>query len=247
LPGGPVGILLIHGFTGAPPEMRLVGECLQERGLTVSGPRLPGHGTRLDDLNRRRWQEWTDHVDEALAELENYCEKVFAAGLSMGALLALHLAARRPELAGVAAYSPAIIPADWRSKLAPILKHLIRQVAKGPDDLHDPRARERIWSYDAWPGRGAHELMKLAGEVKRLLPQVRCPALVMYSTADKSIHPNSAPYTYERLGSKDKQLLILHHSGHVITVDGEWEQVADRTYQFIEEVNQATPLRRSVS
>jgi carboxylesterase len=155
-------------------------------------------------------------------------------GLSMGALLALYLAAHHPDLPGVIAYSPATIPADWRSHLAPVLKYVIRQIPKGEDDLADPQAREWIWSYDAWPGDGVHELMKLAGEVKRLLPRVTCPALVICSSADQSIHPKSVPFTYERLGSVDKQLVTLHNCGHVITVDGEWQLVAEKTHQFIQ-------------
>ena len=69
LEGGPSGALLIHGFTGSPPEMRLVGQYLHERGLTVSAPLLPGHGTSADDLNRCRWSDWTGRAQAALAEL----------------------------------------------------------------------------------------------------------------------------------------------------------------------------------
>jgi carboxylesterase len=235
LEGGPVGILLIHGFTGSPPEMRLVGDYLHQRGLTVSGPRLPGHGTTLEDLNRRAWQEWTGQVESTFSDLRRRCQTIFVGGLSMGALLALYLAGHHPDLAGVIAYSPATIPADWRSRMAPVLKYAIGRVPKGEDDLTDPQARQRIWSYEAWPCAGAHELMKLAGQVKRLLNRVICPALIIYSTTDRSIHPNSAPFTYAGLGSADKELVTLHNSGHVVTVDSEWEFVAQKTYQFIQD------------
>lgn len=212
----------------------MVGDYLHQRGLTISGPRLPGHGTTIEDLNRRSWQEWTDHVQRALTHLQAHCETVFVGGLSMGALLALYLAAYQSGLAGAIAYSPATIPADRRSMLAPILKYVIRQVPKSKDDLSNPQARARIWSYDAWPSAGAHELMKLAGHVKHLLPHITCPVLIIYSTADQSIHPNSACLTYRRIGSADKEIVTLHQSGHVITVDSEWELVAQQTYQFIQ-------------
>jgi carboxylesterase len=214
--------------------MRMVGDYLNQRGLTVSGPRLPGHGTTIEDLNRRTWQEWTDHVQGALTNLQARCEVVFVGGLSMGALLALHLAAYQSGLAGAIAYSPATIPADRRSMLAPLLKYIIRQVPKGEDDVRNLHTTGRIWSYDAWPSAGTHEVMKLAGGVKHLLPQITCPVLIIYSTADETIHPNSASLTYRRLGSTDKELVTLHHSGHVITVDSEWEVVAKQTYQFIQ-------------
>ena len=80
-----------------------------------------------------------------------------------------------------------------------------------------------------------HELLKLSRQVQRLLPQVTCPLLVIHSTLDRSIHPNSAPLTYDRAGSTDKELVTLHNSGHCLTVDSEWESVAEKTYQFIQE------------
>ena len=159
----------------------------------------------------------------------------------MGALLTLYLAAHYSELAGAIAYSPATIVADRRSYLAPVLKYLTRQVPKGEDDLHDPQARSRIWSYDGWPAAGVNELLKLTREVKRLLPQVTPPLLIIYSTADQTIHPNSAQYTYEQVGSRDKELVTLHDSGHVLTVDSEWELVADRTNKFIVDHLPTTP------
>jgi len=235
LHGGPVGVILIHGFTGSPPEMRLVGNYLHQGGLTVSGPLLPGHGTTLEDLNQIQWTEWTTHVEGALAELQARCETVFVGGLSMGSLLTLYLAAHHPELPGAIAYSPATIVADQRNRLAPIFKYVMRQAPKGgDDDLHDPEARSKIWSYDGWPTTGVCELQELTREVKRLLPQVSSPLLVIYSTADETIHPKSAQFTYDQAGSTDKELVTLHGSGHVLTVDAEWRSVAERTYQFIQ-------------
>jgi carboxylesterase len=105
-------VLLVHGFTGSPPEMRLVGDYLHQRGLTVSGPLLPGHGTTVEEMNRCRWTDWTDHVEGALANLQARCETVFAGGLSMGSLLTLYLAAHPPDLPGAILYSPAVVVAD---------------------------------------------------------------------------------------------------------------------------------------
>jgi carboxylesterase len=234
LSGGPTGVLLIHGYTGAPPEMRLVGDSLHQRGLTVSGPLLPGHGTTPDDMNAQQWTAWTAHVQATLAELQARCETVFVGGLSMGALLTLCLAAHYPELPGIILYSPALRPANWRIHLTPLIKYVIPLKAKsGGSDLTDPEADLRLWSYEVDPLFAAHQLLKLIRQVRRLLPQVTCPALVLYSTLDQAIHPSSAPQTYERIGATDKELVTLHHSGHCITVDSEWQEVAQRTYAFI--------------
>ena len=79
-------MLLIHGYTGAPPEVRLVGDYLHQRGYTVSGPLLPGHGTTAQEMNHRQWSDWAGHVEGALADLQARCETLFVGGLSMGAL-----------------------------------------------------------------------------------------------------------------------------------------------------------------
>ena len=235
LEGGPTGVLLVHGFTGSPPEMRLVGDHLHRRGYTIAAPLLPGHGTNIEDMNSRHWPEWTGCVQDALASLESHCDKVFVGGLSMGAVLALYLAALHPELAGVIAYSPAVMVADRLIYLTPILKHLIPQKPKsGQSNLTDPVAELRLWSYEENPLRAAHELLKLTRQVRRMLPQVTCPLLVIHSTLDTTIHPQSAQFTYERAGSTDKELVTLHNSGHCITVDSEWEAVAEKTNQFIQ-------------
>jgi len=237
LEGGPVGVLLIHGFTGSPPEMRLVGDYLHQRGYTVSGPLLPGHGTTVEDMNRRKWTEWTDHVEQALADLQGRCETVFVGGLSMGSLLTLYLAAHHPELPGAITYSPAIVVADRLIYLTPVLKYLLPKKPKfgnSDSDLTDPEADLRLWSYEENPTCAAHELLKLIRQVRRLLPQVTCPLLVVHSTLDTAIHPTSAQLTHDRAVSADKELVTLHNSGHCITVDSEWESVAAKTYEFIQ-------------
>ncbi len=234
LEGGPVGVLLIHGFTGSPPEMRLVGDYLHQRGLTVAGPLLPGHGTSVEDMNRSKWTEWTEHVEGALAALQDRCETVFVGGLSMGSVLTLYLAAHHPELPGAILYAPAVWPADRLLYLTPVLKYVIPVKPKsGDSDLTDPEAERRLWSYEKNPAFAAHEFLKLLRHVRQRLPRVTCPMLIIHSTLDQAIHPDSARRTYERIGSPDKKLLALHNSGHCITVDSEWETVARKTYAFI--------------
>src|SRR5687767_7503545 len=95
--GGQVGVLLIHGFTASPTQLRLVGTDLHQRGLTVSAPLLPGHGTTLADLSKQHWQDWVRHVELALTDLKSRCSAVFVAGISLGSLLTLYLAAEHPD------------------------------------------------------------------------------------------------------------------------------------------------------
>jgi carboxylesterase len=174
-------------------------------------------------------------VEQALADLQARCETVFVGGLSMGAVLALYLAARHPELSGVVAYSPALWPANWLIYLTPVFKYLLpRQRQSSEKDLTSPEADLRLWSYEVNPIFAAHELLKLARRVRKTLPQVTQPLLVIHSTLDSAIHPDSARRTYERVASADKELVTLHNSGHCITVDSEWEFVAQKTHEFIQ-------------
>lgn len=234
LQAGATGVLLIHGYTGSPTEMRWVGDYLHRQGLTVAGPLLPGHGATSEAMNRCRWTDWTGHVERALAELQARCDRVFVAGLSMGSLLTLYLAGRHPDLAGIILYSPAVWVRNWRLYLAPIARYFVASQPKsGISDLVDPKADLQLWSYDVDPVGAAAELLKLMLRVRWNLGKITCPALIISSQGDSAIHPESARRTYARLGSRDKQWLTLEESGHCITVDVKWQWVAEQSYQFI--------------
>ncbi len=238
LPGGPVGVLLIHGFTGAPTEMRLLAESLNARGMTVLAPLLPGHGTTPDDMNDCCWRDWTDCAEEALAELRSRCAPVFVGGLSMGSLLTLYLAAQHGDLAGAMLYSPALKVADRRLGLAPLAKYIVHSLPKGANadrDLTDPAAKERLWSYDVNPVAAAAELLALRREVRRRLSQVTCPLLIVHSTHDPAISPDSAQAVYDGVSTPaaNKTMVTLHNCGHNLLVDSEWEYIAEQTARFI--------------
>ncbi len=232
--GGPVGVLLIHGFTGAPTEMRPLGEFLAAQNHTVSGLLLPGHGTSVEDLAGRTWPEWVAAVEQTYRELAGRCKQVFVAGLSLGSLLTLNLAAAHP-VDGIALYSPAIFFADRLMSLswiATIIPLTIR--TKDLDaDLVDPAAGGRIWCYDAIPGRAAHQVNLFNKRVRKLLPSITAPALVVMSTGDNSIRYKSGPHVIQQIGSSDKELVTLHDSGHNILCDGERELVWQQTAAFI--------------
>lgn len=236
LDGGPVAALLIHGFTGAPPEMRLIGDTLHQSGFTVYGPLLPGHGTQPEDCNRVRWQDWTESVSNALASLTEEHETVFVAGLSMGAALTLYLAAHHPELPGIVTYAPPIGIRDRRRFLRPVvplLKHVVGALSKPEEVWLDPEAADRIWCYEVYPTGGGGELLALIDLVKGLLPQVGCPLLIIRSADDPTVTPEGAQFVYDQVSSTDKELVTLQDVGHVLTVDQGWEEVAELTYRFM--------------
>ena len=236
LHGGPVAALLIHGLTGAPPEMRPLGDYLATHGLSVSAPLLPGHGTRPEDLQHISWEDWYQHVESCYRQLAAGHQRVLVVGFSLGALLALHLAANYPA-AGVAALSPALMVRDWKAPLAKYLKALIRSVPKDLDpehsDLADKSVYSQFWQYPCWPTESAYQLSRLQKVVRSELGRIEIPAFVAYSTADAAIHQQSGPTLLRELGSADKVDLVLHKSGHGILVDAERLVLFDRLHGWI--------------
>ena len=232
---GPVGCLLIHGFTGSPPEMRPMGEFLSERGLTVSGPLLAGHGTTPEDMARTTWQDWYASVELAYQDLRQSCAEVFVGGFSLGSLLAAHLAVHC-ELSGLILMSPAFWVRDWRMNLVPLLRHLVKFVPTDPNPEHsnltDPEAYKRFWSYDVYPTAAVHQLLALQNVVRPELERIRQPTLVIYATGDTDIAAHSGPNTYKRIAARDKELLVLHNSGHGLVVDSESELVFQKVYAW---------------
>ena len=234
LVGGQVGVLLIHGFTASPTQLRLVGDALHQRGLTVSAPLLPGHGTTVSDLSKQRWPDWVQHVDSAFIDLKARCSTVFVAGISLGSLLALYLAAEQADLNGIILYSPLVkMPGGIAIHLVPVLKYFMREIRKAPDFSTDPDALKRLWDYRSISLFALHEMIRLRGKVQPLLERIHAPTLIIYSTLDKLIARNSAQFTYDHIGATDKTLISLHNSGHDMTLDSEWKEVAEQTWQFI--------------
>lgn len=234
LEGGDVGVLMIHGFTGSPSELRPVAETMHAQGWTVYAPLLPGHGTTTAEMNRMRFADWQNAVDQALHKLKQRCSTVFLAGQSMGGLLVLDAAARHgSDIDGVIAYAPALISRDRLGFLVPLAKYFLKTSAKGPHDFVDASALERLWCYEVNPVPAAHELFKLATQVRLNLARIACPLLVIHSRKDKSIDPRSSQIVHDGVSSTHKDLVFVDKSGHVLTLDVQWPEVAQHSVDFV--------------
>jgi len=225
--GGPVGVLLIHGYTGSVAETRPMGEYLAAHGLTVYCPLLPGHGTSPQDLTHIRWQEWAAEVEGALDHLQRRCQTVFVGGLSLGSLLTLWLGAHHPEVAGLIPMAPAL---RVRSRLLPLtlgVRYFLDYVPAGLNAEGDPDlgASQRVWCYDELPLWGAGEIYRLQRRVRQLLLHIRQPILIFQGRRDLQVPPEAAQLVYDGVASADKALVWLEHSGHNLLVDGERELV----------------------
>jgi carboxylesterase len=224
---------MIHGFTGSPASMRPIGEWLAEHGLTVLAPRLPGHGTSADDLARRHWTEWTEEADAALDDLVGRCDRVVVFAQSMGAAVAIRLAAARPEdVAGLALSNPYV--RDPRLIIAPVARYIIRSVKGVASDIKKPGQSEG--GYDRVPVPAIATMRKLLTAADRDLPDVTAPLLVFRSDEDHVIPRGNAERVLSRAGSARKQLVRCPNSYHVITLDHDAEMVRERVLAFIRSV-----------
>lgn len=203
--------------------MRGLGEFLAAGGYDVMGPLLAGHGLTPEAMAATRWPDWVRSAEEALAALRRDCQDVFVCGQSLGATLALHLAATHPEVKGVITMGAMASPAyfrDWRIKIIRGLKYAVRWHVPGDEpDLGDPTAVRLLHSYARRPTVCIESLMHLLRVVDRELPQVPVPALIMHGRGDRTVDVGNAPHILERIGSTDKQLIWFERSGHAITVD----------------------------
>lgn len=231
-PGGRRGALLVHGFTGAPSEMRPLGEFLHKQGFTVWGPRLCGHGTTVEEMAGTKWPQWYSAVEDGYHLLKAVCDEVYVAGLSMGGLLAFNLAAEYP-VAAIAALSTPIYIADRRLPLLPVYSLFRSYVPKRRRKM-DAGDVYNI-SYDRTPLTSLTSLVKLIRRVDALLPRINTPALIVQSLREHTVRPESASYIADKLASREKRLVWLEKSGHVVTLDIEREQVFQAVGDFFRE------------
>lgn len=228
--GGTNGILLIHGFTGTPAEMRLLGERLHAAGYTVLGIRLAGHGTSPHDMIQTNWRHWYASALDGLTFLRGLCTSIQVVGLSMGGLLALKLAAEYP-VDSVAALSTPVFLANKRIKFLPLYKLFWRFVPKKSRDYDiDP---QYFIGYDTTPLSCLSSLLELIRIVCDDARRIPCPVLLVQSKRERTVKPASAPYLLERIGSPQKEIFWLEKSGHVVTIDIERETVFRKITEFM--------------
>ena len=232
-----VGVVLVHGFTGTPFEVRYLGERLAEAGFTVRAPRLPGHGTTLADLDATRWQDWAEAVERAVDALLMRCRRVAVVGQSLGGLLALHVASHRRDIACVASLAAPLWLEGLSAKVARWTRpegwlHRVRTIPKlGGSDVRDRRAKADNPCYKAIPTRALGELLTFMQLTDDALPSITQPVLVLHATQDHTAPVACAQRIAER--TRAVRTRILPHSYHLIAVDVERDIVAAEVRQFL--------------
>jgi carboxylesterase len=235
-----VGILLVHGFTGAPKEMRWMGEYLHQQGFTVLGIRLAGHATRPEDMLRSNYTDWLASVEDGFHLLSGAVKNVYMMGLSMGGILTLTTVAYLPVKGLVTMSTPYSLPPDPRLRHIEWLSKAIPFMPKGDEEPGSTWFDKEAWkehvSYPQNPLHGIGELNKLLGLMHAALPQIRIPALLIHSKNDNYVVKDSLQQIYEHLGTSDKQMLWIKGSGHVITRDAQRQTVFKAAADFVRRV-----------
>ena len=228
-------MLLCHGFTGSPQSMRPWGEHLAGAGFTVRCPRLPGHGSRWQDMNKTRWPDWYATLEHELLELVRRPQPVFVGGLSMGGTLALRLAEEHPEIAGLVLVNPSLLTERLDARFLPLLSRVVPSLAGIADDIAKPGVHEV--GYDRLPLKAAASLQQLWKVTRTDLAKVTAPVLLYRSATDHVVEPASARLLHTDLGSADLTEVVLPRSYHVATLDYDAPTIFEGSVAFIERVH----------
>jgi carboxylesterase len=232
LPGGRVGVLLSHGFTGTTQSMRPWAEHLSAAGITVSAPRLPGHGTRWQDMNKTRWSDWYGEVERAFDDLRSRCDTVFAMGLSMGGTLVLRLAEERADqVAGIVIVNASLASERKDVKLAPLLSKVIPSFPGVGSDIKKEGVTEL--AYAKVPLKAFASLQSAWPVVVRDLHRITCPILAYRSRVDHVVEAISGRVLVEGCAGGTIEERVLENSYHVATLDNDAPEIFAGSLEFV--------------
>lgn len=226
------GIVLVHGFTGSPASMRPWAHFLNDKGYTVRIPRLPGHGTKWQDLNQVKWQEWPDRASKDVEELLQKCDRVFVFALSMGGATSIQVAHRfGDKIAGLVFVNPMITIKGPAQYFLPILSKFVPKMKAVGGDIKRPGVSE--WSYNALPLKGVVQLRKLLLDSRAKLPAIKVPFMIFHSKDDHVLPEFNTNIYMSEIGSAQKQRIELTNSYHVATIDYDADLIFENSLQML--------------
>ena len=257
-------VILIHGLTGTPNEMKSVATFLNKKGYSVICPRLANHGEPMWVLKKSKWQDFYGSVRKVLTtgELAGSSSPVFAAGLSMGSLLALLLADEfKDRIRGVSCLAPTLFYDGWNMPFSkyflPLSYTPIRYISyfkeEPPYGIKNETIRERIHKYYAkatlddmenvaqygypyFPVTLLHELGLLVKHVSKRLRKMDFPVQLIQAKDDDMTSIKNSKFIYDRIKSEEKEMILLYDSYHVITADHERDIVAQKMEDFFNRI-----------
>lgn len=232
--GGPVGVLVLHGFTGNPQSMRPLADAFAAAGYGVEMPLLSGHGTKVEDMLDTNWIDWSSDAEAAYQRLADRSEQVVVAGLSMGGSLTCWLATRHPELAGIICVNPATqVAADVRVFIESLIADGQEVMDGLGSDVADPASPES--AYPQTPLRPLRSLFEAATEIQPDLGRITCPLLLFTSPEDHVVPPADSDYLASQV-SGPVERVSCDRSYHVATIDYDRDMIIERSLEFVAKV-----------
>ena len=230
-PGNDVGILLIHGFTATPWEVKELGDHLFQRNITVWAPLLDGHATSPEDLQETSWQEWNELVGESYEGLGHMVDKVYVGGVSMGSVLSLALAANAQEKpAGIVAVSTPIYMKEKGAYFASFVESFVEYSAAAPKTNE-----EKGHYYEKIPTAAVAEMMELIEYAKQSMKNIHEPILIIQSLEDPRVESKSVDFIDREVQSRDKRIFWYSKGPHVIIRGDDKEEIFTEIAAFIDQ------------
>lgn len=228
-------VLLLHGFTGYPGDVRYLAGRLNEAGYAVSVPRLPGHGTNNRDFRSSDWRDWQRRAIDSYLELAGRHNRVAVGGLSMGGLLASLLAAEYP-VTQLLLFAPAFRTVNPLVPLTPILGWVVPPFANKEPEQYDDRERQYMadeyWNWN-WPRQTA-SLYRLIRRARRRLSSITAPTYLVVSEKDETVPPSVSDLVQSSVSGEPATVLRLQNSGHVVTNGVDRDAVADGSLAWLD-------------
>ncbi|MFA4992957.1 MAG: alpha/beta fold hydrolase [Candidatus Omnitrophota bacterium] len=261
LPGDKNLCFLIHGLTGTAKEMGAIAQRLNKQGFSVAAPLLLNHDKSISCLKRTRWQDIYKSIRDEFLKYANDYENIFVAGLSFGALIGILLTHEFPDkIKALNCFSPTLFYDGWGNPKSRIFLPLVYKTPfkywlyfkEGyPYGLKNERLRSKVenfykdaglfdyskvhlYGYPVIPVSCMHQNSLLAKKIISVLKDIRTPVQLLQAREDDVTSPRNSYCIYNRVSSREKEIIFLENSYHIITADQERDKVAEKTVVFFE-------------
>ena len=247
-------VLLLHGMTGSPFEMKQYGKNLHKAGFDVYCPCLPGHGKDLLNVKKIKWQDWFNFAEEEYKALKQNYSEVYLSGICMGAVLALAISEKHKDVSGIIAISTTLFldgwTIPWYSFLFPMGLHTILRFyysfpEQDPYGIKNETVRRKISALlkentvalNYIPMTCVYELLEMSKQVRKSVKNIRQPTLIVHSNRDDLTSLKSADFVYKHSSSEVKDYIILKNSYHLITMDNDKDLAVQKSVEFLNSIS----------
>jgi len=235
-----VGVVLVHSYLAVPEEVRGLADHLRQQGFWVYAPRLPGHGTSAEDLAERKYQEWQEAVERGFVLLNNICDHVILGGVAAGGSIALNLAARIPEVAGVFAICPPFKLSDYSVNFMPAIDVWNRMLSKvkgeGNEQFLDFSHGNPHVNYQKSPVAGVKEVGEFLESAEKKYNTIRQPALIIQADKNPVVDPGGSKKIYETIESNRKEYCLMSFDRHILVTGDKAGMVQRKISNFIKRI-----------